>query len=317
LQPQVIHQQAPQPNTPNFSTAPNPGATPNHKSHSPNIDPSYRHDSGADMLVGGIIGYLIGRRRGRIKTEARLLPVQEKLEAEVKSLQDKIATSEDHIRTATREQFWAKKPENRHIFVEKLQNSQRNPETAVSAPEKQSAPQRTPESYGKIVVENIAEFPAPRSENVPRTSEKLPKAELLSVAERIEVSGTSLRRMYETNAIDEEGLRKVVDAYVRGDQYKEVLAREIMGQETRGEKSVERDKDASFRSHDQAGRSQQTAQAEQAASTLRTLTDEEMPAPLIKPKKNTEVRHILHQNPRVWVAVVLAIAIILVILLLK
>lgn len=49
-------------------------------------------------LIGGLVGYLVGRRRGRIKTEKRLIPVQKKLEKQVKGLQEDIKKKESVIR---------------------------------------------------------------------------------------------------------------------------------------------------------------------------------------------------------------------------
>jgi hypothetical protein len=49
-------------------------------------------------LVGGIVGYLIGRRRGRIKTEKKLLPIQKKLEKQVVDLQWDLKRQEIRVR---------------------------------------------------------------------------------------------------------------------------------------------------------------------------------------------------------------------------
>jgi hypothetical protein len=55
-------------------------------------------------LIGGIVGYLIGRRRGRIKTEKRLLPIQKKLRKEVTNLQWQLQAKETKIRQVAAEQ---------------------------------------------------------------------------------------------------------------------------------------------------------------------------------------------------------------------
>jgi hypothetical protein len=52
------------------------------------------------LLVGGIVGYLVGRRRGRIKTEKKLQPIQNKLEKEVKSLHTRLSDQEYALRQA-------------------------------------------------------------------------------------------------------------------------------------------------------------------------------------------------------------------------
>ena len=62
------------------------------------IDAARRHGETSGLVVGGILGYLIGRRRGRIKTERRLLPIQNNLENQVKDLHETVDVKEREIR---------------------------------------------------------------------------------------------------------------------------------------------------------------------------------------------------------------------------
>lgn len=90
---------------------------------SPNIAPNLpntveRRSAALPYLV---VGYLLGRRRGRINTEKKLMPVQKKLEKEVSDLHKSIATREEKIRLHVREQV-AAKPATTERIVERLEN---------------------------------------------------------------------------------------------------------------------------------------------------------------------------------------------------
>lgn len=59
-----------------------------------------RTASGGEFLLGAFVGYLFGRRRGKIKAESEAEPVKRKLEQQVQDLQQKIETRETYVRSA-------------------------------------------------------------------------------------------------------------------------------------------------------------------------------------------------------------------------
>lgn len=185
-----------------------------------------------ELLLIGFVGYLIGRRRGRIRAEKRLLPVQKKLEKQVKQLEQNITQKEQRLVAAVAEK---RKAEARPVVtpVERTQPSRVETRLNVAKPVRA-------ERLGHMVVAaeaprrtNAPEKPKPavdtkiKAEHVPDLS----RNELLEVSDKIIVEGASLRRIYESRLIGEKQLRHLVREHLQGRDIRKDLRHEMVEHE--------------------------------------------------------------------------------------
>ena len=202
-----------------------------------------RRALGNGLIVGGIVGYLYGRRRGRIKTEKRLAPVRKSLERQVKSLQTELLYKEEVIRAKVRGVEAPLPPKVSTAGVESAAAKNRPEASAVSAAqiyEKIFEPHiAKPEDIGHVMVaattnpeRSISTKPARMTKaeelSAGKQAETMNRSELLGLSEKIAVDGTTLRQIYETQLISEKGMRRIVAEHLRGGNVAKALRRELV-----------------------------------------------------------------------------------------
>ncbi len=226
----------------------------------PNIAPAgapERQSAAPYLLAGGLVGYLIGRRRGRIKTERRLGPIQKKLEKQVVDLENQIVLREEKIRKLTRKQ--AEKQSSLQAEMAERKHAQK---TEISKSPESSAPrQATSEKIGKIAFR--PEAPTRKSQEIHTKSvDSMNITELLVVAERLKVESGNAKRLFETGRLDEKGLRRVLKAYLSGKAFENILHEELRSNKVEG---IEQDPDHA--NHKTAGTANQSAASNATTSS--------------------------------------------------
>ncbi len=314
------------PHIPNYNVP--VGASPNGSLPSPPNTPEQhviiKHNAAAPYLL---LGYLIGRRRGRIKTEEKLLPIQHKLEKEVTDLHKKIAGSEEKIRSLAREKA-AVKPAIAEKIAERLERKHKRMAEASEIPAAEKLPK--PEDLGKLAIKPERSEPVPmlaelekpkrpeplKAPERPKTPEHMTVAELLIIAEHIPAEYGSVKKLYETHIIDEEGLRQVAKAYLRGERYEKVIRENRKMPETDFTDSPEKDprfsqSSASYDSADPA-----SASTHKGSWTADPTTNRQPPQAVStsKDRKDTARPAVTTQTVLIVAVVIAAVALILFIL---
>lgn len=208
---------------------------------------SQSNHRGADLLVGGIVGYLIGRRRGRIKTEARLIPIQQSLESKVRDLSEKVSFHEQKIRTLVSEKMATQKDDAKQEMLEKArakvrQKSQIKEKLQSIAPRKMAEvdpsakaeifeppPQPQPvlertEKVAAMLISSVEQQPeAPKEQRL-----ALSDAEVLRVASVIAIDGQSAKQLYEQGRVSHADLKEIVSINTTSPARAERMLRERM-----------------------------------------------------------------------------------------
>lgn len=216
----------PTPPTPNFyNTPPTPPNNFNSLNTNQNLNPNVivvpdRRREVTHLLVGGLLGYLIGRRRGRINTEKKLIPVQQKLEKEVTSLQLQILEREEKLRTIARVNS-LKNPDKLSKTIEHIEEVKKFKKLEQT----QSNPNISPEKFGRFIV---------RPETNQVNSNKLKNVEIMSTAELVEIASSikiqnsHVAKLYETGRINRTGLERIVKAFLNGEKYEKLISDNLL-----------------------------------------------------------------------------------------
>jgi|GEM_PF-2085020 len=137
-------------------------------------------------LVVGFAAYLLGKRRGRIKTEQRLMPVQKKLEREVRAIHGTLAAKETELRQLVRAQADLRRATER-MTQEVAAAAARMPERVV-VPQAERPEMRAVPSVGQQGVERQPLKPElAMNDPVPavRTPEQLAAQHIADAPERV------------------------------------------------------------------------------------------------------------------------------------
>jgi hypothetical protein len=255
-------------------------------------EPDYQvNPNVAYLLVGGIVGYLIGRRRGRIKTERRMKVVQAKLEKQVERKQQQLLEAEQQVRRAAREQYEKFKRAGGEKVV-----------APVSAPE--TAPKAEKTLLGVEAKQGISPNVGVETKT-PRIKE-LDRKEILTISEKIGIGNTNLRKVYESKLVSESGLKRLVYEHLEGNDIRRGLAREFLAKEL----SYERDPHMrDLVTADEAIRAANAAHASQDDTTIKSkLQDQgDIDGGLITPASSRPASQVTRSQVSTGILVVLTL----------
>jgi hypothetical protein len=193
---------------------PTPGVTPTlgvERAPSHQRDPRMGY-----LLLGGAVGYLIGRRRGRIKTEKRLATVRKKLERQVEAVQEKVMRQEASVQKLARQNY------------ELTQDPKPRQEVPAPAGRREFQPPAAAR-------QESSHFVTARPE-VAAKAESLNREQLLEASGHVRFGETNLRRVYDAQLVDETGLRRLMHEAEAGHDLRRALAREFLVKELRFER---------------------------------------------------------------------------------
>ena len=179
----------------------------------------------------GLVDYLVGRRRGRLKAEKRLGKVQKRMEQRVTAIQQDLLGKEARLRRVDTRQI------RQRDKIARLERADRRSRYAQAATEQRvqriAAPEARrlhvaapPERIGRAVIR--AESARPEYQPRRQRIETMPHSELVALSETIPAANSNLRRIYETHLISEQGLRRLVETHEAGGNLKKALSQEIM-----------------------------------------------------------------------------------------
>ncbi len=159
---------------------------------------------------------LMSTRKPKVKSEAKIKPIKERLEREVKIIKEKIIERENVVERVARVY-----EESDNLASESKINELRNSvETVANVMLEPNLP-----------IEKKAKGPESKKGSAAEVAQSLSRAELLEMTDKVIIDGTSLRQIYEGHLIGEKGIRRIVAVYLRGGNIKRALRRELVQKE--------------------------------------------------------------------------------------
>lgn len=217
------------------------GARPNQATNTP------ERRRGRDLLVGALVGYVLGRRGGRKRTEARLQPEIKKLENQVGVLHDAILEKEEKMRKLARK-LAEQQTEPTSELTKKAVKSRVERTKKIELKKKQENLKNNPivEKLGAMNLNRLGVLRESRVIDDIQTIADRKPVEIMTIPELIEkmagvvIDGVSVVTAFKAGRIDSKTLREITKHYLRGGSYEARFRKELKSSPS----SFETDKNA-------------------------------------------------------------------------
>lgn len=215
----------------NYSPPANPNTSNQTIIHNTYIN---RRRRGRDMLIGGLIGYVVGRRGGRKRTEKKLVPKIDKLEKQVTKLHDSVIEAEDKVRRLAIKSAEAKPDES--LDISKIVERRKKKAEIKDALEKRKELLQNPkvEKMGIFSLPALKVFRERRLIDGNENNPQRKRVEVMTVPELIEKLGNKkvddeiIVEMYKKGRISESAMRKITAEYLRSGPYESTFRKELL-----------------------------------------------------------------------------------------